>query len=128
MLHFLIAPMGRRSPGTPIPAPVFPLLDVPPNEKTLNQGGHIKRTSITLEDPIYETGQRLASGRGFSLSFSAYVAWLIMRDVDGGVEREVLSPTRKAKTIRTIRTTKKSAIVPARAPKPKKPFKAKPPR
>jgi hypothetical protein len=48
----------------------------------------MKRTSITLEDSIYETGQTIASKRGFSQSFSGYVAWLVQRDAEGGVSRE----------------------------------------
>ena len=48
----------------------------------------IKRTSITLEDPVYEAGQQIAAKRGFGQSFSAYIAWLIQRDAEGGVTRE----------------------------------------
>jgi len=46
------------------------------------------RTSITVEDPVYDAGQKIAAKRGFRQSFSAYVAWLIMRDAEGGVTRE----------------------------------------
>jgi len=48
----------------------------------------MKRTSITLDDPVYNAGQKIASKRGFGTSFSAYIAWLINRDVEGGVTRE----------------------------------------
>ena len=48
----------------------------------------MKRTSITLEDPVYMAGQQIASKRGFAQSFSAYIAWLIQRDAEGGVTRE----------------------------------------
>jgi len=54
----------------------------------LNEEHPIKRTSITLEDPIYDAGQQIASKRGFGQSFSAYIAWLIQRDAEGGVTRE----------------------------------------
>jgi len=53
-------------------------------------GNLIKRTSITLEDPVYEVGLEIAAQRGFKQSFSAYVAWLIQRDAGGGVTREDL--------------------------------------
>ena len=58
----------------------------------------IKRTSITLEDPVYSAGQQIAAKRGFSQSFSAYIAWLIQRDAEGGVTREdgVFKASRKA--------------------------------
>jgi len=46
------------------------------------------RTSITVEDPVYDAGQKIAAKRGFRQSFSAYIAWLIMRDAEGGVTRE----------------------------------------
>lgn len=48
----------------------------------------MKRTSITLEDAVFEAGQKIASKRGFSTSFSAYVGWLIQRDIEGGVTHE----------------------------------------
>ena len=54
----------------------------------LNKETTMKRTSITLEDPIYDAGQKIAAKRGFSTSFSAYVAWLITRDAEGKVTRE----------------------------------------
>ena len=46
------------------------------------------RTSITVEDTVYDAGQKIAAKRGFRQSFSAYVAWLIMRDAEGCVTRE----------------------------------------
>ncbi len=58
-----------------------------PNENP-NEDHPIKRTSITLEDPVYEAGQQIADKRGFGQSFSAYIAWLIKRDAEGGVTRE----------------------------------------
>ena len=57
----------------------------------------MKRTSITLDDPLYDAGLQIAAKRGFSQSFSAYVAWLITRDAEGGVSREVLLPGSPAK-------------------------------
>ena len=52
----------------------------------------MKRTSITLEDASYDAGLKIAAKRGFRQSFSAYVSWLITRDAEGGVSREVLLP------------------------------------
>jgi len=68
-----------------------------PNENP-NEDLPIKRTSITLEDPVYEAGQQIAAKRGFGQSFSAYIAWLIKRDAEGGVTREdaTLRSTAKA--------------------------------
>jgi len=57
----------------------------------------IKRTSITLDDNIYERGLEIASKRGFRQSFSAYLAWLIERDAQGGVVREDASLSVKKK-------------------------------
>jgi len=68
-----------------------------PNENP-NEDLPIKRTSITLEDPVYEAGQQIADKRGFGQSFSAYIAWLIKRDAEGGVTREDATLTRVAKT------------------------------
>lgn|GEM_PF-2211677 len=48
----------------------------------------IRRTSITLSEETYRTGQTIAARRGFGQSFSAYLAWLIQRDAEGGVTRE----------------------------------------
>ena len=50
----------------------------------------MKRTSITLEDSVYDAGQEIAAQRGFRQSFSAYIAWLIQRDANGAVSREEL--------------------------------------
>lgn len=52
----------------------------------------MKRTSITLEDAIYEKGLENAKKRGYGFSFSAYLAWLIARDAEGGVSREAVTP------------------------------------
>jgi hypothetical protein len=77
----------------------------------------IKRTSITLDDAVYEAGQEIAAQRGFRQSFSAYIAWLIQRDADGGVSREELPPI-----------VKKKAPAPAvKAPKAAKAVKASKP-
>jgi len=56
----------------------------------------IKRTSITLTPRVYEAGLEIAAQRGFRHSFSAYVAWLIERDAQGGVVREEVSPASTA--------------------------------
>ena len=58
----------------------------------------MKRTSITLEDSVYDAGQKIASKRGFGTSFSAYIAWLINRDAEGGVTREDTPVLGKQKT------------------------------
>ena len=58
----------------------------------------MKRTSITLDDAIYETGQEIAAQRGFRQSFSAYVAWLIQRDCEGAVSREQAPVLKKKPT------------------------------
>jgi hypothetical protein len=58
----------------------------------------MKRTSITLVDSVYEVGQKIASKRGFSQSFSGYVAWLVSRDAEGSVTREE-APMRKSSKI-----------------------------
>ncbi|XHR27615.1 MAG: hypothetical protein ACFUZC_16945 [Chthoniobacteraceae bacterium] len=58
----------------------------------------MKRTSITLEDSIYEAGQQIAAKRGFSQSFSGYVAWLVQRDAEGGVSREETPSLTQTKT------------------------------
>ena len=55
----------------------------------------MKRTSITLDDAVYEAGQEIAAQRGFGQSFSAYIAWLIQRDCDGAVTREQPAPMKK---------------------------------
>lgn len=69
----------------------------------------MKRTSITLDDPVYNAGQKNAAKRGFGQSFSAYIAWLITRDAEGGVTREdtpaVSKPKAATKTAK--RTTKR---------------------
>ena len=62
-----------------------------------NEKVHMKRTSITLEDSVYEAGLEIASNRGFSQSFSAYVGWLIQRDAEGGVTREEAPGVQKTK-------------------------------
>jgi len=41
-----------------------------------------------MNDPVYNAGQTIAAKRGFGTSFSAYIAWLITRDAEGGVTRE----------------------------------------
>jgi len=109
---------GVRKPLTneksPIQKEICHVLSAKPNEEL-----PIKRTSITLEDPVYETGQQIASKRGFGQSFSAYIAWLIQRDADGGVTREDASlPVRaKAAPKAAPKAVKKSA--PKRASKRK---------
>ncbi|XHR30904.1 MAG: hypothetical protein ACFUZC_10130 [Chthoniobacteraceae bacterium] len=69
----------------------------------------MKRTSITLENSIYDVGQQNASQRGFSQSFSGYVAWLLQRDAEGGVVREGTPSLRETKT----RGRKPSVTIPA---------------
>jgi len=70
----------------------------------------MKRTSITLDDPVYNAGQKNASKRGFGQSFSAYIAWLITRDAEGGVTREdtpvVSKPKAPAKATKTAKRGK----------------------
>jgi len=69
----------------------------------------IKRTSITLEDPVYEAGQQIAANRGFGQSFSAYIAWLIKRDAEGGVTREDATFRAPAKTTaKSVKPAKKA--------------------
>ena len=46
------------------------------------------RTSISLLPDIMRKGIANAQSRGFGHSFSAYLAWLITRDTEGGVTRE----------------------------------------
>jgi len=50
------------------------------------------RTTISLDAQLYQRGLQLAARQGFGNSFSAYIAWLITRDAQGGVERETLTP------------------------------------
>lgn len=71
----------------------------------------MKRTSITLDDPLYDAGLQLAAKRGFRQSFSAYVSWLIGRDAEGGVSREVLpqaNPTKAAVKSKPAKTVGKA--------------------
>ena len=68
----------------------------------------MKRTSITLDDPVYEAGQKIAAKRGFGSSFSAYIGWLINRDADGAITRE---------DVNIQSTTKTPAKVPAKGTK-----------
>lgn len=56
---------------------------------------------------MYETGQQIAAKRGFGQSFSAYIAWLIQRDAEGGVTREDASLPSTGKT--AGKASKKSA-------------------
>lgn len=51
---------------------------------------HMNRTSISLDDKTLRIGLANAARRGFQNSFSAYIAWLIMRDAVGDVIREDL--------------------------------------
>ena len=60
-----------------------------------------------MEDPVYEAGQQIADKRGFGQSFSAYIAWLIKRDAEGGVTREDATFRAPAKT--TVKAAVKSA-------------------
>lgn len=50
----------------------------------------IARKTISLPADVAAKAERNAAKRGFSSSFSAYVAWLIKRDEEGAVERERL--------------------------------------
>ena len=50
------------------------------------------RTTISLNAQLYQRALQLAERQGFGNSFSAYIAWLITRDAQGGVERETLTP------------------------------------
>ena len=66
------------------------------------------RTSITVEDTVYDAGQEIAAKRGFRQSFSAYVAWLIMRDAEGGVTREDSTiPNTSTASPKVVRATKR---------------------
>ena len=60
------------------------------------------RATITIEDPIFNAGKKIAAKRGFGKSFSAYILWLINRDAEGGVTREdtpvVKAPAKGTKT------------------------------
>jgi len=91
--------------------PAFPIVN--PNEDH-----PIKRTSITLEDPVYEAGQQIADKRGFGQSFSAYIAWLIKRDAEGGVTREDATLQRAVKT--SVKTSGKNAKTAKRSPRSKR--------
>lgn len=73
----------------------------------------MKRTSITVEDAIYEAGQQIASKRGFGTSFSAYISWLIKRDAEGGVTREETPTLRETKP----RGRKPRVAVPSATPR-----------
>lgn len=48
------------------------------------------RKTISLDADVYARAEENANARGFKASFSAYVAWLIQRDMQGGVTREEL--------------------------------------
>jgi len=50
------------------------------------------RTTISLNAQLYQRALQLAERQGFGNSFSAYIAWLITRDAQGGVERENPAP------------------------------------
>lgn len=52
----------------------------------------LKRTTISLPEETAEAATLNAKRRGFQNSFSAYVAWLIERDGEGGVQREEIPP------------------------------------
>ena len=86
--------------------------------ESVKQGSHtirsspIRRTSITLDDPVYEAGLKIASKRGFGQSFSAYIGWLIRRDTEGGVTREDPHLTE-------IKATPRAKAAPAKRSKPK---------
>jgi hypothetical protein len=99
----------------------LPLSKANPNEDL-----PIKRTSITLEDPVYEAGQQIAAKRGFGQSFSAYIAWLIQRDAEGGVTREdVIHGATATKPPRKTVKSAKAGVKPAKSAKPAKRPKAK---
>jgi len=51
------------------------------------------RKTISLPADVAERGEKNAALRGFSTSFSAYVAWLIRRDQEGKVGREEIPPS-----------------------------------
>ena len=48
------------------------------------------RTTITMPDAVFKRGLYLARQRGFSQSFSAYLAWLVERDAAGEVQQKVI--------------------------------------
>lgn len=53
----------------------------------------VKKT-VSLDPRLLSNALKAAKQRGFSKSFSAYVAWLIERDGEGAVERESLRKKR----------------------------------
>jgi hypothetical protein len=48
----------------------------------------MKRTSITLNSDVMSVGKTKAANRGFENSFSAYVAWLIKKDICGKIKED----------------------------------------
>jgi hypothetical protein len=56
----------------------------PPPDK---DDGTVRKT-VSMPKEVFEAGESNAKRRGFKNSFSAYVAWLIERDHEGGVQRE----------------------------------------
>lgn len=56
-----------------------------------NPHGKIVRTTISIPEETDEKWKRNAKRRGFQNSHSAYIAWLIERDCEGGVQREEIS-------------------------------------
>lgn len=51
----------------------------------------LARKTISLPSALNARAEKNAVKRGFQSSFSAYVAWLIVRDTEGDVKRETLA-------------------------------------
>jgi len=66
-------------------------------------------------------GLEIASKRGFEQSFSAYIAWLIRRDGEGGVTREDVPRPKGTKGIKGTKAAPVAAIKPKRGRKPATP-------